>query len=386
MTDRDGMALARAMAAEASQGAKALRLGDNVPNVEALTCDWLTDVVCRNIPSAEVMDFSVAAVSEGTHDRHRITLQYNPAGVAASLPATLFTKTLPTYKKRTMSGIVALRESYFYNTIRPLVEIEAPRCYASTVSPETYATIHAMEDLVVTKGARFADYRFLVSREMAEDMVGLLASLHARFLADGQRVPHERSIPSFALQFNAFGKMANLAKYTEVGLLDAGSRVPDRLLRAVDRIWPATLQSLDLHRGATRTIIHSDVHIGNWYQTGSGTMGLTDWQMMGIGHWARDLSYTLATALLPEDRRKWEKDLVALYADRLSERSGTAVSFAEAWQAYRHQMLPALAMWTITLRHDEALPDMQPEDMSLAMIERIAAAMDDLETLALFDA
>jgi aminoglycoside phosphotransferase (APT) family kinase protein len=386
MADRDGTHLAKAMADEALLGAKALRLGDSVPNVDALTRAWLTDVICRNTPSAEVMDFSVAAVSEGTHDRHRITLQYNPAGVAADLPKTLFTKTLPTYKKRAMSGIVALRESYFYNTIRPLVEIEAPRCFASTVSIETYATIHAMEDLVVTKGARFADYRFPVNRAMAADMVGLLASLHGRFLADTERAPHERSIPSFALQFNAFGKMANLAKYTEVGLLDAGGRVPARLLRSLDRIWPATLKSLDLHRGATRTIIHSDVHIGNWYQTGTGAMGLTDWQMMGIGHWARDLSYALATALVPEDRRNWEKDLVALYADRLSQRSGTSISFAEAWQAYRHQMLPALAMWTITLRHDEALPDMQPEDMSLAMIERIATAMDDLETLALFDA
>ena len=386
MADRDGTQLAKAMADEASLGAKALRLGDSVPNVDALTCAWLTDVICRNTPSAEVMDFSVAAVSEGTHDRHRITLQYNPAGVAAGLPKTLFTKTLPTYKKRTMSGIVALRESYFYNTIRPLVEIEAPRCFASTVSIETYATIHAMEDLVVTKGARFADYRFPVNREMAADMVGLLAGLHGRFLAHTERAPHERAIPSFALQFNAFGKMANLAKYTEVGILDAGARVPARLLRSLDTIWPATLKSLDLHRGEIRTIIHSDVHIGNWYQTGTGAMGLTDWQMMGIGHWARDLSYALATALVPEDRRNWEKDLVALYADRLSQRSGTPVSFAEAWQAYRHQMLPALAMWTITLRHDEALPDMQPEDMSLAMIERIATAMDDLETLALFDA
>ena len=75
----------------------------------------------------------------------------------------------------------------------------------------------------------------------------------------------------------------------------------------------------------------------------------------------------------------------ALYAGLLSEYAGTVVTVAEAWHAYRHQMLTALAMWTITLRHDETLPDMQPEDMSLAMIERIATAVDDLDTLALFD-
>lgn len=385
MADKNGGALALAMADEAARAAPALRLGDSVPNVAALTCAWLTDVLCRGTPAAEVTDFTVTPVSAGTHDRHRITLRYNQAGADAGLPGSIFTKTLPTLSKRMMSGIVAMRESYFYNTIRPLLAIEAPHGHASTVSPGSYATIHALEDLVATRGAVFADHRFAVTRAMAEDMVGLLASLHARFLADDQLKPHERAIPAFALQFSAFGKMANLAKYTEVGLVDAGSRVPARLLRHVPAIWPATLKSLDLHRGTTRTIIHSDVHIGNWYQTRSGAMGLTDWQMMGIGHWGRDLAYALATALVPEDRRQWEHDLVALYASLLSGYSGTTLPVAAAWHAYRHQMLTALAMWTITLRHDATLPDMQPEDMSLAMIERIATATDDLDTLALFE-
>ena len=35
-------------------------------------------------------------------------------------------------------------------------------------------------------------------------------------------------------------------------------------------------------------------------------------------------------------------------------------------------------MWTITLRHSPLLPAMQPEDTTLAMIERITTAMADL--------
>jgi hypothetical protein len=385
MSDNHREKLAGIMAAEASAGRKAFKLGDDVPNIGALTREWLTDVLCRGVPQAEVTDFIVHLASAGTHDRHRLTLTYNSPGTTAALPGSIFTKTLPTLDKRAMSGIVALRESYFYNTIRPLLDIEAPRCYASTVSPQTFATIHAMEDLVATKGACFADHRFCVSCEMAEDMVRLLANLHARFLPTAERAPHDRAVPAFARQFAAFAALTNLAKYTEIALDDAGGRVPAGLRKAIASVWPATVRSLDLHRGPIQTLLHSDVHIGNWYQIHSGAMGLADWQFMGIGHWGRDLSYALATALQPEDRRRWEQDLVGLYANTLSEQSGASFPASEAWDAYRQQMLPALAMWTITLRHDETLPDMQSDEMSLTMIERISVAIDDLGSLAFFE-
>ena len=38
-------------------------------------------------------------------------------------------------------------------------------------------------------------------------------------------------------------------------------------------------------------------------------------------------------------------------------------------------------MWTITLCHSPLLPAMQPEAMTLAMLERIAAAVADLDAL-----
>jgi hypothetical protein len=38
-------------------------------------------------------------------------------------------------------------------------------------------------------------------------------------------------------------------------------------------------------------------------------------------------------------------------------------------------------MWTITLCHSPLLPSMQSEAMTLALIERIAIAIDDLDAL-----
>ena len=58
--------------------------------------------------------------------------------------------------------------------------------------------------------------------------------------------------------------------------------------------------------------------------------------------------------------------------------------FDLSFQRYRQQIPHALAMWTITLCHSPLLPNMQPEDTTLAMIERITTAMADLDSLDSF--
>jgi hypothetical protein len=51
---------------------------------------------------------------------------------------------------------------------------------------------------------------------------------------------------------------------------------------------------------------------------------------------------------------------------------------------YRQQVFLALMMWTPTLVHSRTTPDMQPEEMSLEMIERMTVAMSDLRSLDSF--
>ena len=61
-----------------------------------------------------------------------------------------------------------------------------------------------------------------------------------------------------------------------------------RFLRAARRS-AATVRALAVHENEPQGLIHSDVHIGNWYRTGTGQMGLCDWQCLSRGHWSRDL-------------------------------------------------------------------------------------------------
>src|SRR5205085_6170369 len=91
-------------------------------------------------------------------------------------------------------------------------------------------------------------------------------------------------------------------------------------------------------------------------------MGLCDWQCLARGHWSRDFAYAVTAALAPDDRRKWEKDLLLRYLDRFAELTGARPDFDRSFVYYRQQMVHALLMWTITLCHSPLLPNMQLEE------------------------
>ena len=145
-----------------------------------------------------------------------------------------------------------------------------------------------------------------------------------------------------------------------------------------------------MHGKLPSTFTHNDPHLRNWYIASNGEMGSCDWQTFATGHWSRDMAYTLSTALMTENRRAWEKDLVRFYIDRLQAAGGPRISFNEAWKYYRQQLFTSLAWWTLTLTpssgsSDEAPPDFQPQEATLAFIGRMTTAIDDLDALSSFD-
>jgi aminoglycoside phosphotransferase (APT) family kinase protein len=349
----------------------------------AITPEWLTAAICGETPGAAVTSVSIERASAGTHARHRLRVTYNEAGNRAGLPSSIFTKSLPSIVTRMVAGFNghARIEGGFYSEVRPLLDIEAPVCYYSTYDKQTFAAVHLLEDLVDTKAAKFCGHKTHVSRAMAEDMVDLLAALHGRFYADPALSERYRWLAHYPNWFRIGAQKMRTEFYTGKALDAAAHVVPAALMSRRAEVWPATMRALAVHENEPGVFLHSDVHIGNWYQTGAGRMGLCDWQCPSRGHWSRDLSYALSAALKPEDRRAWERDLVARYLDRLAERCGARLDFDRSFTQYRQQMLHALAMWTITLRHSPLLPSMQTEAMTLAMIERIAIAIVDLESM-----
>ena len=123
---------------------------------------------------------------------------------------------------------------------------------------------------------------------------------------------------------------------------------------------------------------------GNWYITSDGRMGLTDWQATSRGHWSRDMAYLLGTAVAPEQRREWDRDMVRLYVSELAKAGGPKVTEEEAWLEIRRQTFGALWFWTMTLTPSDIMPTMQTEETSLDFIKRITTFMDDHNALDAF--
>jgi hypothetical protein len=360
------------------------RRRDDVPcSPNAITPEWLTAVLCEKHPDAVVTAVEVKPASAGTHERHRLIVRYNDAGRRAGLPGSIFTKSLPSVVTRMIGGFngTARVEGQFFTQLRPLLQLEAPVGYHAAFDRQTFASILLLEDLVATKSATFCNHRTYVTREMAGDMIDVLAALHARFYGDRELATRYRWVAGYPRWFTIGAEKMSLEYYTRKAFEAASHVIPAKVMAQRDAVWPAAMRVLAVHEGEGQGLIHSDVHIGNWYRTTAGKMGLCDWQCLSRGHWSRDFAYAVTAALTPADRRMWEKDLLARYLARFAELTGTKPNFDESFRYYREQIVHALLMWTITLCHSPLLPNMQPEETTLAMIERITTAMADLDSI-----
>jgi aminoglycoside phosphotransferase (APT) family kinase protein len=363
------------------------RLFDDVPCTPyAVTAEWLTAVLCNKTPGAIVTQVDVKPASAGTHERHQLKVSYNEEGRRAGLPVSIFTKSLPSIVTRMIGGFngTARVEGSFFTQIRAELEIEAPLCYHSAYDRRTFAAIHLLEDLVATKSATFCNHKTYVTRAMADDMIDLLASLHGRFYGDPTLAERYRWLASYPRWFTIGAAKMGTEYYTRKAFDAAAHVIPAEVLARRDEVWPVTMRALALHDSEPQGLIHSDVHIGNWYRTDAGEMGLCDWQCLSRGHWTRDFAYAVTASLTPDNRRSWERELLARYIERFAEKTGITPDFDLSFQRYRQQIVHALAMWTITLCHSRLLPNMQPEDTTLTMIERITTAMADLDALDSF--
>jgi hypothetical protein len=351
---------------------------DDLPlGYETITPQWLTLVLCSGHPRAEVTDVQLGPGDEGTSSRRRLLLQYNEAGRRAGLPASVFCKSTHTLTARARIGVVGFAEAevHFHRHLRPLLDVEAPRAWFANANPYTFNSIVVLHDM--TGQVQFCDYTDTRSRAQVQDQLGLLAQLHARLPGSH---PGAAGLRSWAEQF---GYLATTPyrKACEVGFRQAERVIPSRLFARVTEVFPATLASALRHEQLPEHVMHSDVHLRNWYVTRDGRMGLNDWQCVCRGHWSRDLAYCISTALTIDDRRAWERELIGYYIERLQEAGGPRIAFDFAWQNYREQLLGALAWWTGTLGQPRNKQDMQPPEVSMGLIERMAAAVDDLEAL-----
>jgi hypothetical protein len=359
---------------------KATQAHDVPWSVDAITPGWLTAVLCGSVPGARVECFEQADGDSGSTVRQRLELTYDEVGTAAGLPEQVFVKHTPTLLTRLASGLAGSVEARFYTDLRSELDIEAPHLLHTAQDRTSGRSMHLFDDVVATRGAVFNRFHTRLGREHLDQAVDTLATLHGTYY-DSRRLEDElRWVPTYE-GFVKSGERAGTRSGHEQAMDRCLHVVPKVVADRRDEIWPTFMRNLALHRRNPRTLIHSDVHLGNWYVTATGRVGLADWQVLERGHWARDLAYAVSTLCDEADRGHWERDLLERYLDRMRSTCSLRIGFDQAWDAYRSQMVGALLMWTPTLVHPATMPDMQPEEMSMLMIRRTTVAIAELETL-----
>ena len=128
-------------------------------------------------------------------------------------------------------------------------------------------------------------------------------------------------------------------------------------------------------------MIHGDAHIGNLFDD-RGRTGFLDWGIVNVGPAERELGYLLCMALSVEDRRAWERELIAHYLDVRKALGAQPIAFDAAWHAHRSNASYLVPACCQIVTFPEGISEPR-RIFSEAFLARAAAAVDDLEGVAL---
>jgi hypothetical protein len=365
---------------------KPTSLAEIPPSVDSLTPEWLTAALCKGHPGAWVTGVSTTSGSDGSTTRRVLRIDYNDVGQAAGLPTSVFCKSTPRFTSRAVTVPAAALEceALFYDRIRPALDLDAPHGYYLAVDNRSGRSMFLMEDVATTRGVVFGDpTKHYIDRPRAEAIVTTLATLHGKLWESPRFAGDLASVKDTLGWQTSVNDIIAFPKRTVIGFDRAESVFPSAFRQRRNGIFDALMTSLALHKSAPTTLLHSDVHSRNWYLTPDGGMGLYDWQLISRGSWAMDVAYALSSALTVENRRAWERELIALYIDRLAAAGGPLLVTDDAWLTYRQQPFHGLVFWLYTIGAGRMQPAMQPDEVSLANLERMTNMIVDLDS---FDA
>lgn len=354
------------------------------PSADALTPEWLTAALCKHHPGASVLAVEPVDGTAGTSSRRRIRLRYNDAGTAAGLPETVYTKATALWTQRMVLGLagVVAGEAGFFSQIRPQLDIEAPRGFHAVCDPDSWRSMTLMEDIVATQGATFCSPATEITRPRMESLLASMAAWHGA-MWNSPRFQQDLAWMMTPAQFRTrTSALIALQKRSLIGAQRAERVIPLKLLPRQQELWNAYGRSFELLSQGPMTLLHGDSHIGNTYMTRDGRMGYGDWQIVQRGGWAYDYCYILNTALKVADRRNWERDLLRFYLDRLHAAGGEKLSFDKAWLQVRQSTMYPYFAWVFTIGAGRLQPAMQPDSVSIPIIERTSHAIEDLESLS----
>jgi hypothetical protein len=340
-------------------------------DASALDASWFQDALAIGFPEAKVTSVDLAEDLGGTSSKLFFDIGYAPGG-AFGLPRRVLVK----------GGFAAHSDAFlemhrtemlFYRDVAPGAAFDTPRCYAALEDPASGRCAVLLEDLR-ERPVRWLDPLEPLGWRDAAAFVDSLAAFAAQHWDSTALQPGGRLgwvIDSYSAEAKAYidhylepDRWAEFMRRPRCAGLPRRLRDRERMVRALgDLKIRLTVQP--------QTLSHGDTHLGNLYVNGDGTPGFLDAQPRRAP-WVKDFAYHVVAALDVEDRRAWERPLLARYLRGLEQRGvvGTP-SNEEAWADFRAELDYGLFIFMINESH------FQLEEVNTTYTSRFAAAILD---------
>lgn len=270
-------------------------------------------------------------------------------------------------------------EVAFYSRIAPAMPAGlVPRCFDSAWQADTRQWHLLLEDLTDTHEIA-TQWPLPPDEKLCRQMVQTLARLHAVWWDDprlgteiGTRVDAETARQAMQRHAGAYERFAD----------HLGDRL-SRERRELYRHFFATVHRVQARVLIWRnvTLVHGDAHVWNCFvpKDGSDDLRYFDWDTWRIGLGTGDLAYMMATHWYPERRHRLEQPLLDHYHTALLAHGVTDYDRAALGEDYRRSVLMQLLMpplqWSAGI----------PPWVWWGHLERVTAAVDDLDCRALLD-
>ena len=359
-------------------------MADAVFDPDEVDAAWLTDVLGASAEATgEVTSVTAERIGAGkVGDNVRFTLTWSPPH---SGPATVVGK-FPSPDPMSRAAGVSLgnyeREVRFYTELAHTVAVRAPACHFAALDEATGDFVLLLADLApATVGDQVAG----CSVDDAAAAVDELVALHAPRWGDPALTTHgdwlgPRLVGGGEALADAWRMMlpAFVERFAD-RLDDATVSVAERFVDVVDE-WVLPLEG-------PLTLTHNDYRLDNLLfgtnpTDGSPYCAVVDWQTIGLGPGVADVAYVLGAGLLPDERRRSERDLLTRYLDGLAA-AGVDLDAERAWWEYRRTAPAGLVMAVFASM--VVGPGERSDEMFLAMARRHAAQMADLGVPGLLD-
>jgi hypothetical protein len=332
-------------------------------SIEEVTPQWVSAALSLSYPGTEVTRLTFGSAVRATGTKQRLLLEYNDAGHAHRLPATMWFKGgLEPHSDHVRTSHV--RESLYYERVAPLNLVNGPTGYFAAADEDGHGA-QLIEDLL-QRNARFGTALQPLSPDTAAQALEMLASLHAYWW----RAPELDLLGTPGGSLATDGIILRLLtpeawdaamERPAAAILDEAFRNVGAVRAGMDALWAVDRTSQGL------CMVHGDAHPGNLFFEQDGRPGFLDWQRLMQCDWAHDVNYLLVSSMSVADSEAHEQELLRLYLDARTAKGVPAMDWDAAWLSYRQHTMYGL-IWNVVP------PTMQPIEVCEEVAARFNAA------------